>query len=83
MAIKILQIAHGKIIPEYTREYIARCYSILRNENRKIISVGGLTFRDQMTEEIEEYRSLLLTLYSVIKGDRAFEILLSKKIFDK
>ncbi len=81
MNFKILQIAHGKIIPEYTSGYTARCYSILRNENRKIISVGGLTIRDQITEEIEEYRALLLTLYSVIKGNRAFEILLSDRKF--
>jgi glycosyltransferase involved in cell wall biosynthesis len=81
MDTKILQIAHGKIIPEYTSGYTSRCYSVLKNANRKIVSVGGLTFRDQITKEIEEYRSLLLTVYSAIKGNRSFEILLSEKRF--
>ncbi|MGC8496374.1 MAG: glycosyltransferase [Thermoplasmata archaeon] len=81
MDTKILQIAHGQIIPEYTSGYTDRCYSIFRNANRKIISVGGLTFRDQTTKEIEGYRSLFLTLYSAIKGNRSFEILLSERIF--
>lgn len=81
MNFKILQIAHGKIIPEYTSGYTSRCYTVLTNTNRKIISVGGLTFKDQITKEIEEYRSLLLTIFSVFKGNRSFEILLSERKF--
>jgi glycosyltransferase involved in cell wall biosynthesis len=76
-----LQIAHGKIIPEYTSGYTSRCYTVLANTNRKIISVGGLTFRDKITKEVEEYRSLLLTAFSVFKGRRAFEISLSERKF--
>ncbi len=78
MNFKILQLAHGKIIPEYTSGYSMRCYNILTNTNRKIVSVGGLIFKDIKNEEIEQYRSIMLMIQSYLKGNRYFEIGISK-----
>ncbi len=75
---KILQIAHGRIYPAYSSAYATRCYDIFKRQDRKIVSVGGFTFKDFITDEIEQYRSLLYTAYSFLKRERYFEIGISK-----
>lgn len=76
--IKILQLAHGKIIPSYSSAYSLRCHSLFEGSNRKIISIGGPFLFDKKTDIAEQYRSYILLLLAVLKGKRSFEILLSQ-----
>ena len=69
--IKILQLAHGKIIPEYTSAYSMRCYSIFKDiKYRKIFSVAGTVFKDRHTDFALQFRSIILTGLSMLKGNR-------------
>lgn len=74
---KIVQICHGPVIPDYVSAYSLRCHSLFRDLDHKIISVGGAILRDDKQGVAYQFRSILLTGYSVLKGNRAFEILLS------
>lgn len=74
----ILQVAHGKIIPEYSSAYSLRCHSLINGMERKILSVAGAIFKDEKFGYAEQYRSLLLTGLSFIKGNRSLEIYISK-----
>lgn len=79
---QVLQICHGTVIPEYSSAYALRCVRYLEKwPSRSIISVGGLIFRDQSLGKISQYRSLILTVFAIIKGKRSLEILLSKGTF--
>lgn len=76
---RILQICHGKIIPRYSSAYALRCIRYLSGWSpREIISVGGLTFKDEIEGDAQQFRSLLLTVSAFLKGDRSFEIYLAK-----
>lgn len=74
----ILQIAHGKIIPNYSSAYSLRCHTIINHLNRKLISTAGAIFKDQTKAYSEQYRSILLTAWSLIKGNRSLEIYISR-----
>lgn len=77
--VPLLQIAHGKIIPEYSSAYALRCIRYLEDyPNRKVVSVGGLTFRDDTKGDAKQYRSLIMTAMAFLRGGRMLEILLSK-----
>lgn len=78
---KIVQFAHGKIFPSFSSAYAKRCYQIFQGKSRKIISAGGLVLRDYKTEEVEQYRSLILSGISLLEGNRYFEIGLSRSSF--
>lgn len=75
----ILQIAHGKVIPEYASAYSLRCHTLINRLERKLISVGGSILKDERSGYSEQYRSLLLTGSAFIKGDRSLEIYISRK----
>ena len=75
---KVIQIAHGRILPEYSSAYSLRCHVLINKLNRKIISVAGAVFNDEKSEYAEQYRSLLLTGLAFIKGNRSLEILISR-----
>ncbi len=76
---KIIQISHGKIIPAFSSAYALRCRRYLKRlRERTILSVGGLIIRDKQDEEAKEYRSILMTAIAFLKGERTFEIMLSK-----
>jgi hypothetical protein len=74
----VLQIAHGKIIPNYSSAYSIRCHTLINNLNRKLISTAGAIFRDEKDAYSEQYRSILLTVWSFIKGSRSLEIYISQ-----
>ena len=76
---RILQIAHGRVIPEYSSAYSLRCHTLIKNENRKLISCGGAIFKDEISGYSEQYRSLLLTGLSFIIGNRSLEIYISRR----
>ena len=76
--LNVIQIAHGRILPEYSSAYSLRCHVLINKLNRKIISVAGAVFRDEKSEYAEQYRSLLLTGLAFIKGKRSLEILISR-----
>jgi len=76
--LKVLQIAHGRILPKYSSAYSLRCHVLISKLNRTIISVAGAIFKDEKSEYAEQYRSLLLTGLAVIKGNRSLEILISR-----
>ncbi|WP_276935672.1 glycosyltransferase [Ferroplasma acidiphilum] len=78
--IKILQLSHGKIIPDYISAYAMRVNHLLEGNSWKICSVGGIILHDIKENNIEEYRSLMSTTYSVLKGNRSLEIAISKGI---
>lgn len=78
---KVLQICHGSIIPKYSSAYSLRVWNYLDPlKDRIIVSIGGLNFRDKTEEPAFQFRSILLMLKSVMKGNRSFEIFLSKGI---
>lgn len=77
----IIQICHGPVIPEFISAYSLRCNSLLSDANAKIFSVGGPILKDSSVGNASQFRSILLTLYSVLKGNRSFEIFLSKGTF--
>ncbi len=76
---KILQICHGKIIPEDSSAYSLRCNKLFNIS--EIVSIGGLVFRDEIYGNKKQYRNYLLMLFSIIKGNRIFEIYLSNGKF--
>ena len=77
--IDILEICHGRIIPAYSSAYALRVRRYLKRfQFKKIISVGGLIFRDRKEQDSVQFRSLWMTLIAFLKGDRSLEILLSK-----
>ena len=77
-AIKILQLCHGKIIPDYISAYSLRVNHLLGENSWNICSVGGLILHDTRENKVREYRSLATTAYSIIKGQRYLEIAISK-----
>lgn len=78
---KIIQFAHGKVSPSYSSAYGVRCQEIFKGKDRKIISVGGLVLNDYLSEEVEQYRSMVLSAISYLKGNRYFEIGISNSKF--
>ncbi|MHB1807491.1 MAG: glycosyltransferase [Thermoplasmataceae archaeon] len=79
--LKILQIAHGRIIPMYCSAYSLRCHTLIKNLNNKLISVAGAIFKDDKVYYSEQYRSIILTGLSFLKGNRSLEISISKGKF--
>ncbi len=73
---KIIQICHGKIIPEYNSAYSLRCHTLL-NDNSELISIGGLVYRDKKYKNSQQFRNYLLMLFSILKGNRSMEIFIS------
>lgn len=79
---KVVQIAHGRIIPGYSSAYALRCVRYLEDHPlRRLLSVGGLIFRDETVDSVSQYRSLLMTARAFMNGGRMFEIFLSKGIW--
>jgi glycosyltransferase involved in cell wall biosynthesis len=78
---KILQLAHGKIKPDYISAYAIRVNNLLDKNSWKICSVAGLILHDEKDNNVIEYRSILTTVYSLLKGNRFLEIAISKGIF--
>ncbi len=74
----ILQVAHGRIIPQFVSAYSLRCHSLLRNSNRYLISFAGAIFKDEKKEYSEQYRSLVVTFLSLLRGNRILEIYISR-----
>ena len=78
---RILQLAHGLIIPEYISAYSLRVHSLIKNNNKTIISIGGPTIKNIIQDNVIQYRAILLMIYSFIKKNRGFEIYLSEGKF--
>ncbi len=79
--LKILQICHGPVLPEYISAYSLRCHGLLPNLGSTIVSAGGTIVHDAKDGNTFQFHSLLLTLYAILKSNRSFEILLSRGIF--
>ena len=77
--VSCLQIAHGRIIPDYSSAYSLRCHTLIRKFDRKLISTAGAIFKDEKSGYAEQYRSLLLSGLSLIKGNRSLEIYISRR----
>ena len=76
---EIIQICHGKIIPDYSSAYALKVRHYLEKfASRKIFSVAGLIFKDQEEREARQFHSFLMTGMAYLKGNRSLEILLSK-----
>ena len=75
---RILQVAHGRIIPQFVSAYSLRCHSLIKKSKRTLISFAGAIFKDENLGYSEQYRSLLVTGVSFIRGDRALEIYISR-----
>lgn len=78
---KVVQICHGPVIPGYISAYSLRCHSLLSDMQSSIMSVGGPIIRDRTEGSAYQFHSVIMTLYSIVKGNRSFEILLSKGKF--
>lgn len=79
--LRILHICHGPVLPDYVSAYSLRCHSLFPGLERKIISVGGAIFRDKTDGVSSQFRSILLTAYAAMRGNRSFEIFLSRGMF--
>lgn len=77
-ALKILQLAHGRVIPYYFSGYSRRCHDLFRGEERYLVSFGGPFLFDRKQGYAEQYGSLRLLISSILKGNRSFEILISE-----
>ena len=80
MKYKVLQICYGKIYPPYISAYALRVKNIIPDIDITV-STAGMIFHDQHFGNIKEYRSILLTIYSIFKRNRYLEIALSKGEF--
>jgi glycosyltransferase involved in cell wall biosynthesis len=80
-SIKILQLSHGKIIPDYISAYAMRVNHLLEGHSWKICSIGGLILHDKRNGIVEEYRSIITTGYAILKRNRFLEIAISKGVF--
>ena len=78
---KVLQIAHGRILPDYSSAYSLRCHTLIKKFDRKLISSAGAIFKDEKSGYAEQYRSILLTGLSFIIGKRSLEIYISRGKF--
>ena len=79
---KIIQLAHGRIIPKHSSAYSLRCHRYLnRFSDRKLFSVGGLIFLDKIVDYAHQYKSLLMTGASILSGSRSLEIYISNGKF--
>ena len=76
--VSVIQICHGPLIPSYISAYSLRCYSLFENYRTTKMSVGGTIMRDKSVDDTFQFRSIIMTVISVIKGNRSFEILLSR-----
>ncbi len=79
--IKILQICHGLLIPQYNSAYSLRCYNIIGKNRWKMVTTGGIIFKDILKENIEEYHSIISTAYAFLIGNRSLEIIIAKGKF--
>ncbi len=80
--LRITQLAHGRVIPDYSSAYSMRCHSLFEGvSSHKILSVGGPVFDDSVDGVAFQFRSILLTGLSIIRGNRSFEIMLSRRRF--
>lgn len=79
--LKIVQICHGPVIPEYVSAYSLRCHNLFHELSKEIVSVGGAVLRDAGRSQVHQFRSILLTGFSAIMGNRSFEVFLSKGRF--
>ena len=77
----VLQIAHGRIIPDHVSAYSLRCHTLIKKQDRKLISVAGAVFMDEISGYSEQYRSIILTGLAYLKGNRSLEIDISKGKF--
>ncbi|MGC9203774.1 MAG: glycosyltransferase [Thermoplasmata archaeon] len=80
---RILQLAHGRIIPHYFSGYSRRCHDIFSGEDRRLISIGGPYLKDRIEGYSEQYASIRLLLLSIIRGKRSFEIFISRGMLRK
>ncbi|MGC8691675.1 MAG: glycosyltransferase [Thermoplasmata archaeon] len=78
---KILQLAHGTVFPEYISAYSLRVHSLIKKHDKKIVAIGGPVLKNFRSRETIQYRAVLLMIYSFIKRNRSFEIYLSKGKF--
>ena len=78
---KILQIANGRIIPRHSSAYSLRCHTLIKNIDRKIISVAGAVFKDEKLDYSEQYRSIILTGLSYLRGNKTLEVYISRNKF--
>ncbi|WMT50875.1 MAG: glycosyltransferase [Ferroplasma sp.] len=77
----MVQICHGKIYPPYISAYALRANNLLKGYNTTIVSTGGMIIKDNIKDNVKEYRSILTTLYAIVKGNRYLEIALSRGQF--
>lgn len=76
---KITQLAHGRVIPNYSSAYSLRCHNYLSDfTDRKLLSVSGLVFKDRSEGYATQYRSILNLVLSILKGNRSLEYLISR-----
>ena len=79
---RIVQIAHGKLIPQYSSAYAMRCIRYLSSfRSRVVFTTGGLIFHDETQNKIKQYRSILMTILAFLRGGRRLEIYLSRGKF--
>ena len=74
----LLQLCHGRLIPSFSSGYSLRCHQLTEGIKRMMITISGPSFSNKVTEETIEFHANLLLLNALIRGNRSFEVLLSR-----
>lgn len=74
----IVQLCHGRVIPNYSSGYSLRCNELTDGLNRVMVSVFGPSLTSKRSSDAVQFRANLMLINAFIKGNRSFEILLSK-----
>ena len=74
----VIQLCHGRLIPSFSSGYSLRCNQLTEGMKRIMITISGPSFSNKVTEETIEFHANLLLLNALIRGNRSFEVLLSR-----
>ena len=74
----VIQLCHGRLIPSFSSGYSLRCNELTYGMNRIRVSLFGPSARNKVANDTIEYHANLLLLNALIRGNRSFEVLLSR-----
>ena len=77
----VIQLCHGRLIPSFSSGYSLRCDELTFGMNRIRISLFGPSVKNKIADDTIEFHANILLLNALIRGNRSFEVLLSRGKF--